>query len=96
MKTILILPAIILGAASFALSTSVVAGTYSKQPVDPVTGFFHATGDVVSGVGKAAVNVVGGVAHGTAYVVKGVAHTTTTALSGGKSSPRHHVRHVNN
>lgn len=98
MKKLSLLPAIVLGATAFFLSTSVVAGTYNhtSKPVDPVTGFFHATGAVVSGVGHAAVGMVGGVAHGTAYVVHGVAHTTTHILSGGRTTTVHHqVRHVN-
>ena len=92
MKTIMILPAFVLGAASLALSTSVVAGTYTHHPI---RGIAHGTGEVVSGVGHVAVGVVGGVAHGTAYVVKGVANTTKYVLTGGKTSTtHHHASHV--
>ena len=98
MKTILILPAVVLGAASLVLSTSVVAETqhYNHQPVNPITGLAHATGTVVSGVGHVAVGVVSGVAHGTAYIFNGVAHTTKKIVSGNKTTTVHHqVKHVN-
>ena len=96
MNTRLILPAIILGAASLGLSASVVAGTSTNTPADPVTGFFHATGKVVSGVGHATANVVGGVVHGTAHVVGGAVHTTGKVLSGHNTKTMHHqVKNVN-
>lgn len=83
MKTILILPAIVLGAASLGLSTSAVAAKYTDtRPVGPVPGFFNATGHVISDIGKGAARVVGGVAQGTGYVVRGVAHTTTGVVKG--------------
>lgn len=102
MKTIMILPAIVLGAASLVLSTGVVAGT--RNSVNPVTGIANATGNVISGVGHVATGVVGGVgygatqvvkgvAHGTTYIVNGVVHTTAGILSGGPVHPQGATRH---
>lgn len=91
-----ILPAIVIGAASLVLSSSVIAGTSTSQPVEPVAGLFHATGSVLSGVGRAAVGVVGGVAHGTAYVLHGVTHTSTKVMPDHTMTTKNHqVRHVN-
>lgn len=94
-----ILPAIVIGAASLVLSSSVIAGTNTSQPVEPVAGLFHATGSALSGVGHAAVGVVGGVvggvAHGTAYVLRGVTHTSTKVMSGHEMTTKHQVKHVN-
>ncbi len=91
MKTILILPAIVLGAASLAMSTAVIANTNTHQtkPVNPVTGLVNATGSVITGVGHVTLGAVGGVAQGTAYVLNGVAHTTSV-LSGGHTKVVHH------
>lgn len=84
MKKLLMLPAIVLGAASLVLSASAVAANYHHRTVNPVTGLatgvLNAGGTVITGVGQATVGVASGVAHGTAYFANGVARTTTGAL----------------
>ena len=82
MKIIALIPALVLGAASIALSTSALAN-------DPVTGVLNATGDVLNGVGNAAGSVAGGVANGTADVARG----TNRALTGGHRYRGHHHHH---
>ena len=87
MKKLLILPAIVLGAASFTLGAGVVQ---ANNPVTGLaTGVVNAGGAVITGVGHATVGVVKGVAHGTTYLVNGVARTTTGAL-GVKSTKVYH------
>lgn len=83
-----ILPAIILGAASLGLSTSVLAtGLF--------TGVANGTTAVLTGVGNATTYVVGGAVRGTERVV----HTTTNMWGGHTNAHRvnhvttHHVHH---
>ena len=104
MKTSLILPTIILGAASLLLSTGALATasyTQSTRHVDPVTGLVTSTEGLLVGVGNASVGLVGGVVRGTGHViggvekgtmhvVKGVAHTTTGVVSGHHYHHHHH------
>ncbi len=94
MKARLIIPAIVLGAASFALSTGALAST--GLVTDTVTtsgkvvkGVGRTTaglatgvgGTVIGGVGKLTTGVMGGVAHGTGRVLKGVGDTTSGWVS---------------
>ena len=60
--------AILLGAASLLLGTSVVA--------DPVTGLVKGTGQAVQGVVKGTGQAAKGVVKGSATAVKGVVHGT--------------------
>ncbi len=96
MKTLTILPAIVLGAASFALSTSVVAASSGN----PITGTINAaanatghvlkgatqvgvgTGNVVVGAGKTTVRAVGAVGKTTVRTTGRVLTSTGHALTG--------------
>lgn len=78
-----ILPAIVLGAASLSVSTTLMAG-------DLFTGIGNATTSVVRGVGNATTYVVDGVVHGTKYVTHGVVHTTKAVM--GRDGKVHYVR----
>ena len=76
MKTLLILPAIVLGAASLVMSTSALAMSRDTTSPDPLTGLVRSTGHFLVGVGHGTAHVVGGVVHGTGKLVTGVAHGT--------------------
>ena len=73
MKSISILPAIVLGVASIALSAAAVAG-------GPVSGALNATEDVVKGAAEGTKDAVKGVADGTKDVVKGAAEGTDNVV----------------
>ena len=78
MKMLSLVPAIVLGVASLALSASTFAG----QSADPLTGLANGTGQVLTGIGNAAGSVVVGIVKGTSDVVNGVANGTSDVAKG--------------
>ena len=91
MKSISILPAVLLGAASLAFSAGAIADTYVYT--DPVTGLVRTTGAVVGGVGGAAVGLVGGTVQGVGDVVGGTANGLTHGASMGYKTATHSWHH---
>lgn len=74
MNTQKIVSFVLATALSFGAAAAVVTTTTSTTHVDPVTGIWHATGDVVRGVGHMATDTWNGVVHGTKTVVHSTAH----------------------
>ena len=81
MKTSLILPTIVLGAASLVMSTSALATTstsdFANHPIRTT--------------GQAAVCLVGGVLNATGTVITGVARGTGQVITDVVDGPRHHT-----
>ena len=80
MKTLLVLPAIVIGAASLVFSAGAIAESRDITSSNPVTGLVNATGHALYAVGHGTVNAVTGVAYGTGKVVKGAVHGTEHAI----------------
>lgn len=80
MKILVVLPAIVIGAASLVFSAGALAESRDTTSSNPVTGLVHATGHAISAVGHGTVNAVAGVAHGTGKVVTGAVHGTEHAI----------------
>ena len=87
MKTSLIIPAIVLGAASFVLSSSVMAystttRTTTYHGYDPVGSFFGGVGQAAHGVVRGTGQAVHGVVRGTGQAVRGTVRGTRTFVGG--------------
>lgn len=101
MKSLSIIPAVILGVASFAISTSAMADYTTTRTTttysDPLGGLIRGTGQVLNGIGNAGGSVVRGAARGTNEVVRGTVHGTKTAVNGvtrtRTTTTVHHYKH---
>lgn len=93
MKTSLILPTIVLGAASLVMSASALATESQNLLNHPIRTTVDTTENVVSGVGHAAVGLVGGALNATGTVITGVARGTGQVVTGIVHAPSHVLHH---
>lgn len=101
MKKLLILPAIVLGAASLMMSgvslaadTTTVTTSVATHP-HPISDLFKATGHLVYKVGEGAVNIVGAGLRGTGRLFTGHTHHKTMTTEPMTAQPvvstQHHM-----